>query len=152
MRKAVVVRSSLRWVAVLVAVAPAFALTACGVSGEAKPSPSVTERSLGVLGAADCKPPSPSLGQEVQGTGSGDVTAYGLLFVSDAESIPSDGSTSKMVVRMTGSGELVGHLVAPDGSERSLMWGPELHGGATSAALAMSGGSASPSMVPDAGR
>jgi len=126
------VGSSLRRWAVLLAVVPAFALASCGVSGEvAEPSPSATELSLGPLGAPDCQPASPSLGQEAQGTGSGDVTAYGLLFVSDAASIPGDGSTNKMVVRMTGDGEMLAHLVAPDGSERPLVWGPEQHGGST---------------------
>ena len=57
------------------------------------------------------------------------VKSNGLLFVSDAASIPADGSTNKMVVRMTGEGEMVAHLVAPDGSERALVWGPEQHGG-----------------------
>ena len=65
----------------------------------------------------------------VQGTGSNDVSAFGLLFGPGPEAIAGDGSTTKMAVRMTGSGALAVHLIAPDGSQRPLEWGPERHGG-----------------------
>lgn len=85
--------------------------------------------SLGALGGEECQPPSPSLGQEVQATGSDGVTGYGLTFGPDADSIVAGPESMKMAVRMTGSGALAVHVIAPDGSERSLDWGPELHGG-----------------------
>ena len=114
---------------VAVAVLSAAPMASCTADADPAPSPSVTEADLGPLGAADCTPPSPSLGPEVQGTGSAGVTAYGLTFGPDPDAITGDGSTVKMAVRMTGSGELVVHLIAPDGAERPLDWGPEVHGG-----------------------
>ena len=111
------------------AIAAAATLASCTAGGEPEPSPSATESNLGALGAKGCSPPSPSLGLEVQGTGSNGVTAYGLMFGPEPDAMAGDGSSVKMVVRMTGSGELAVHLIAPDGSARPLDWGPELHGG-----------------------
>ena len=109
----------------------AAATVASCSAAEPGPSPlrSPREADLGVLGAADCSPPSPSLGEVVQATGSDGVTAFGLLFGAEADAIPADGSTVKMAVRMTGDGELAVHLIGPDGSEQPLAWGPEPHGG-----------------------
>lgn len=122
--------SSRRWGASL-AIGTALVLTACTAPPAPAASPSVTESNLGTLGGQDCDPPSPTLGQVIQGTGSTSVTAYGLLFGPDADAIVGDGSTTKMAVRMTGSGTLHVHVLAPDGSQRPLAWGPDPHGGST---------------------
>ena len=84
-----------------------------------------------MLGGENCSPPSPSLGPVIQGTGSTGVSAYGLMFVSGVDVIAGDGSTTKMAVRMTGTGALEVHVIAPDGSQRPLDWGPDAHGGST---------------------
>ena len=120
--------SSRRW-AVLLAIGAGLVLTSCTAPTTTVPSPSASESNLGVLGGEDCSPPSPAIGQVVQGTGSTGVTAYGLTFGPEADAIVADGSLTKMAVRMTGSGALEVHLIAPDGSELPLAWGPEAHGG-----------------------
>ena len=120
---------SARVAIVAIGIMAAAVLTACTAVAPTTASPSATESDLGALGAADCSPPSPSLGLEVQGTGSAGVTAYGLMFGPEPDAMVGDGSSVKMVVRMTGSGDLTVHLIAPDGSEQALDWGPEIHGG-----------------------
>ena len=95
------------------------------------PTPETSSSEFGVLGAEDCSPPSPVIDAEVQGTASPGVTAYGLLFADAPDALPADGTVVKMVVRMTGAGQLRVRLTGPDGAERSLDWGPELHGGST---------------------
>jgi len=116
-----------------IALLAAATLASCAAEPDPTPSPvsSATEADLGVLGAAGCSPPSPSLGDVVQATGSDGVTAFGLLFGAEADAIPNDGSTVKMAVRMTGVGELSVHLIRPDGSEQPLAWGPDPHGGSS---------------------
>jgi hypothetical protein len=115
----------------VVALVAAVTLASCAAQPDPAPSPltSATESDLGVLGAAGCEPPSPSLGEVVQATGSDGITAFGLLFGAAADAIAGDGSTVKMAVRMTGDGELTVRLIRPDGSEQPLAWGPERHGG-----------------------
>jgi hypothetical protein len=81
---------------------------------------------LGELGGVDCEPPSPFDGLEVQGTGTG-VTAFGQFQGATPNDLSADGQTVKMVLRMSGTGELKTTLTAPDGSARSLDWGPEPH-------------------------
>lgn len=130
-------RHSMRLTGLALVVAGMLALAGCVGSAESAPTPSGASSgespedapSLGELGALECQPPSPSLGAEVQGTASDGVTAYGLTFGPDADAIVASDESMKMVVRMTGSGPLAVQVIAPDGSERPLDWGPELHGG-----------------------
>jgi len=124
-------RNSLRAACGAATLAAAALLASCTAGPEVSPSPSasLTEVDIGELGAPGCSPASPSLGLEVQATGSDGVTAYGLMFGPEADSITGDGSSIKMAVRMTGDGELEVHVIAPDGTERPLDWGPEAHGG-----------------------
>lgn len=105
-----------------------LALTGCTA---AEPAPQTSSSEFGVLGSAGCSPPSPVIGSVLQGTASSGVTAYGMLFSATPAALPADGTTNKMVVRMTGAGELRAHLTSPDGSTRPLDWGPERHGGST---------------------
>ncbi|WP_344096305.1 hypothetical protein [Microbacterium deminutum] len=109
--------------------AAAISLTACTAAEQ--PTPQTSSSEFGLLGADGCSPPSPIVGSEVQATTSPGITAYGLLFTASPTSLPGDGTTIKMVVRMTGVGFIAGHLVSPDGRERPLDWGPELHGDST---------------------
>ena len=109
--------------------AAALSLTACTAAQQ--PAPETSSSEFGALGADGCSPPSPILGDEVQATASPGVTAYGLLFTTSTVQLPADGTSIKMVVRMTGAPSIAGHLVSPSGRERPLDWGPELHGGST---------------------
>ena len=122
----------MRIAAAVLAIAVSLVLASCAAPVEPvpPPTPSVSEPELGALGEPGCRPPSPALGAEVQATGSEGVTAYGLMFVTEAGAIAADPATTlKMVVRMTGSGELAVHVTAPDDVDRPLDWGPERHGG-----------------------
>lgn len=102
-----------------------FVLTSC----TPVPGPAPTgDGGFGVLGAPGCEPPSPILGQEVQGTGSGSVTGYGEFQGVDAASL-TEGNPAKLVIRMTGTGALTVDMTAPDGTTRSPDWGPEAHTG-----------------------
>jgi hypothetical protein len=104
----------------------AAALSAC--SSDLAPSPTVSpDYSLGELGAPECDPASPILGDVVQGTGVGSTTAFGLLELTGTGVTVA--KPIKLVVRMTGSGDLSADVTAPDGSTRELDWGPEAHGG-----------------------
>ena len=85
------------------------------------------EGELGVLGNDACEPASPFMGNEIEGTASPGVTAFGLLETASPGDLHPDGQTQKLVVRMTGTGDMAGKLVAPDGGERALDWGPESH-------------------------
>ena len=114
--------------------AVALSLTACTAAEQTapeQPAPQTSSSEFGLLGADGCSPPSPIVGDEVQATASTGVTAYGLLFRTSDVIFPADGTSIKMVVRMTGVGSISGHLVSPDGRDRPLDWGPELHGGST---------------------
>ena len=106
-----------------------LSLTACTAEGQ--PAPETSSFEFGVLGAEACSPPSPMVGSEVQATASPGITAFGLLFTPSPVSLPADGASIKMVVRMTGTGSMSAHLTSPDGKERQLDWGPELHGDST---------------------
>jgi hypothetical protein len=108
--------------------AAVLALGACTATDEPVPQ---TSSAFGVLGAAGCSPPSPVIGSETQATATAGVTAYGLLFADAPTALPADGTSIKMVVRMTGAGPISGHLTAPDGRRHPLDWGPELHGDST---------------------
>ncbi|CAN5309264.1 hypothetical protein BH11ACT4_BH11ACT4_11400 [soil metagenome] len=88
--------------------------------------------SLGPLGGAKCTPASPiRLGgsfPEVQGTPTrGDTSLYGWI-MAEAPAIRT-GNDLKIVWRMVGEGDLRVTLLAPDGTQHSLSWGPEEHGG-----------------------
>jgi hypothetical protein len=102
-------------------------LTSCSFGNEPAPT-DTAPGSPGPLGAAGCEPPSPIVGQEVQGTGSDPVTAYGEFQGVNAGDLTA-GVPIKLVVRMTGSGDLSVDLTAPDGTSRPLDWGPEPHTG-----------------------
>jgi hypothetical protein len=102
-------------------------LVACSpvvVPPDASPT---AEPPIGDLGAPGCDPASPMLGGVIQATGVGDTTASGLLETSGPSELTA-GQPLKLVVRMTGSGDLSAALAAPDGSDRDLDWGPEPHG------------------------
>lgn len=105
------------------AVVITLSLTSCVSS----PEPAPTDRSeFGQLGLPDCAPPSPVLGQEVQGTTPGSVTAFGEFQGVDAAKL-TEATPIKLVVRMTGSGELAVDMTAPDGTTHLIDWGPERH-------------------------
>lgn len=83
-------------------------------------------------GAAGCAPASPITNDgsfpEVRGTPTrGDTSLYGWI-MADTNPIRV-GSDVKVVWRMVGEGDLKVQLVAPDGTEHPLSWGPEEHGG-----------------------
>lgn len=122
-------RSTPRGVSLLALVATLLVVTSC--TPDPPPQPVTSSSEFGVLGAEGCAPPSPFVDSEVQGTASAGVTAYGLIFSNTPSALPADGTTVKLVVRMTGKGPFSAHLTAPDGTERALDWGPELHGGST---------------------
>ena len=67
------------------------------------------------------------LGNVIQATGVGDTTAFGLLETLGTSELVV-GQPLKLIVRITGSGDLTAGLAAPDGSDRELDWGPEAHG------------------------
>lgn len=98
-------------------------LTSCTSGPEPAP---VESAKFGELGRQGCDPPSPIVGQEVQGTGSASVTAFGQFQGVDAARLV-EGTPIKLVVRITGSGDLFVDMTAPDGATRALDWGPEEH-------------------------
>jgi hypothetical protein len=100
-------------------------LTSCTSSPEPAPTESVE---FGELGRQGCDPPSPIVGQEVQGTGAASVTAFGEFQGVDAARL-IEGTPIKLVVRITGSGDLSVDMTAPDGTAHGLDWGPEEHTG-----------------------
>jgi hypothetical protein len=114
---------------VLAIIAAALSLTAC--TAAEPPAPQTSSSEFGLLGADGCSPPSPIIGDVVQATASAGVTAYGLLFTTSTAQLPADGTSIKMVVRMTGTPSISGHLVSPSGRERPLDWGPQVHGDST---------------------
>jgi hypothetical protein len=114
-------------VRVAFATAAVVALLAACSPGVVAPDPSPTsDAALGELGAPGCDPASPMLGDVIQATGVGATTASGLLQVAGLAEL-TVGEPLKLVVRMTGSGDLSAELTTPDGSDRDLDWGPEPH-------------------------
>ena len=112
-----------RWALSTTAAVTAALLAACS-PGVVAPDPLPTADVA--LGAPGCDPASPMLGDVIQATGVGATTASGLLQVAGLPELIV-GEPIKLVVRMTGSGDLSPGLVAPDGSERDVDWGPEPH-------------------------
>lgn len=78
------------------------------------------------VGQANCQPPSPYRGGEVQGT-SADSELWGLVFANEIRA----GKDVKIVWRMTGAGELTVAATSPSGVEQGTRWGPEPHAGST---------------------
>ncbi len=85
------------------------------------------EGELGPLGAAGCEPPSPSMGNVAEGTASSGVSAFGLLETANPRDLRASDTVHKLVVRMTGDGDLSVEVVRPDGTTRDLDWGPDPH-------------------------
>ena len=111
----------------LVTVAIAAALLVACSPGVVAPHPSPTgDASIGELGAPGCDPASPMLGSVIQATGVGATTASGMLETTGPSDLAVD-EPIKLIVRMTGSGDLSTELTAPDGSDRDFDWGPEPH-------------------------
>ncbi|HET6300581.1 hypothetical protein [Microbacterium sp.] len=100
-----------------VVLAGALALTGCAAP----------EGELGPLGRAGCDPASPTVGMVTEATASDGVTAFGLLETADPRELAAGDTVHKLVVRMTGSGDVSAEVVRPDGSTRDLSWGPESH-------------------------
>jgi len=88
---------------------------------------SAPEGEFGPLGAAGCEPASPSAGMVTEATTTDGVTAFGLLETADPRELVASDAVHKLVVRMTGSGDLSVQIVRPDRSTRDLHWGPEPH-------------------------
>ncbi|WP_159540810.1 hypothetical protein [Aeromicrobium sp. 9AM] len=109
------------------------ALAGC-TGSEPAPRPSATTTptpapSLGPLGQAGCKPASPFISAELQGTPEEAGTSlYGMVFVRSDGPLPV-GESIKVAWRMTGKGDLTVRLIDPDGRRKKLDWGPEAHGG-----------------------
>ena len=61
--------------------------------------------------------------------GVGDRSLWALLFLTNDSSTMPAGRETKVVFRMTGSGELSIRAVGPTGQQLSPQWGPEGHGG-----------------------
>lgn len=62
-----------------------------------------------------------------EATASDGVTAFGLLETADPRELTAGDTVHKLIVRMTGSGDLSAEVVLPDGSTRDPDWGPESH-------------------------
>ena len=69
------------------------------------------------LGAPQCSPPSPIIGNEFRGT-SNNAQLSGLIFATKTEMRVGD--DIKLVIRMTGSGSLTITATAPDGTSTTL--------------------------------
>jgi hypothetical protein len=111
---------------VATAMVAATLLAACS-PGVVAPDPSPTaDAALGELGAPGCEPASPMLGNVIQATGVGATAASGMLETAGVLDLVV-GEPLKLIVRITGSGDLSAELAAPDGSDRELDWGPEPH-------------------------
>lgn len=113
---------------VVAAFAVLLTLSGCTTALVPTPSPTTTENTPD--GAPGCAPASPiSLGlPEVRGTSTrGDTSLFGWI-MADQSGIHT-GSDIKIVWRMVGDGDLRVQLLAPDGTDHPLSWGPEEHGG-----------------------
>jgi hypothetical protein len=119
-----------------VAIAAAFAIAVAGCTAKPpvpSPSPSETVEVLpiGPLGAAGCAPASPIVDglPEIQGTPtSSETSLYGWIMPTSEGPTIRTNAELKVVWRMVGEGDLVATLVAPDGTEGPILWGPDAHG------------------------
>ena len=86
---------------------------------------------FGAPGAENCEPASPIVGSEALGTVvDPDDSAFADLQGDLREAVlVSDGDPYKIVVRLTGEGELAVRVTDPTGADRAPGWGPEPHGG-----------------------
>lgn len=114
----------------------AFALMthACAVllvgcsSAMPAPTPKVTTNEFGISGAEGCNPASRTLGLEVSGTPTRQgQSAYGEFQGVSPLILSADSVDVKLVVRVTGSGDLGVRLSDPAGVARPLDWGPDAH-------------------------
>lgn len=113
------------------AIAIAGSLVGCTAAEPAPrtPTPRPDGGAFGAFGAEGCNPPSPTSGAEVQGT---PATPGGSAFGEFQGTSPltlraGREEVQKLVVRVTGSGDLTVGLTDPAGTERRLAWGPEPH-------------------------
>lgn len=106
----------------------AVLLILSGCVAESAPTSGLTANATKPDGAPGCAPASPIDGQEVRGTPTrGDTSLYGAIMTTQPGI--HVGSNIKVVWRMVGKGDLRVQLIAPDGAERPLLFGPEEHGG-----------------------
>lgn len=112
----------------------AFAVMALVIAGllagctPAPPTPIDPPNKFGVLGAEGCDPISPIVDAEVQGTPTTPgESAYGEFQGVSPLPLRADSEGVKLVVRVTGSGDLGVLLSDPTGVERPLAWGPQAH-------------------------
>lgn len=123
-----------------------------GIDTDSERLPPVGE--FGAPGAENCEPASPVVGSEALGTV---VDPHESAFADlqgdlrDAVLV-SSGEPYKIVVRLTGEGELAVRITDPTGADRAPGWGPNRTAEAVTSGRAMSGGSASTSTRPAAGR
>jgi hypothetical protein len=110
-----------------------LALAGCASSSPAPDPTPTASRAARVdgLGAPGCAPASPigtpKSSVEVQGTGQGDISLYALVMSTAPLPLHASKDSVKLVVRMTGSGELAVTVRGPDGTAHPLVFGPEMH-------------------------
>lgn len=109
---------------VTVAMALLLAAGAGACTSEDQPAPPAT-RSSQPASPASCAP-MPIIGDHLEG-GSDDGTSVAALLERKEGGPLRAGEEVKIVVRMTGAGDLQVSATRPDGSPAAIDWGPEAH-------------------------
>jgi hypothetical protein len=104
--------------------------TACTSTDATPAAPPAAEGSRSTAAAPAFCTPKPIDGAGVlEGDSASGTSVWALLFRNDGP--VRAGEQVKIVVRMTGAGDLEVTPIEPDGSTATLDWGPEPHGGST---------------------
>ena len=98
-----------------------------GCTSDDDPPPAAASSSEPAAPPASCTPGT-LLGSVLEG-GSGDGTSVWALLERTKGGPLRAGEEVKIVLRMTGEGDLEVSPTKPDGSPAEVAWGPEIHGG-----------------------
>jgi hypothetical protein len=112
-----------RGLTVGVALVLAVGVGACTSDDDADPS--ATGSSRPASAPASCTP-TPILGNQLEGSSDDGTSVSALLERTEAGPLQA-GEKVKVVVRMTGAGDLRVSPIGPDGSPAQVDWGPEAH-------------------------